>query len=60
VIFIPTLEVEVARPKILRPRIVVVPKPDPEISRALIDVVESPCTVEVAKYRLPPAFLVIH
>jgi hypothetical protein len=43
-----------------RPRRVVVPKPEPEISRALIVVVASPMTVEVEKYRLPPAFLVIH
>jgi hypothetical protein len=40
------------------PLTVVVPKPEPEISRALMDVVAVPATVEVEKYRLPPAFLV--
>ena len=36
---IPTFEVEVARPTMLRPRIVVVPKPEPEISIAATEVV---------------------
>jgi hypothetical protein len=44
----------------LRPRTVVVPKPEPEISRALMEVVAVPATVVVAKYRLPPAFRCTH
>mgnify|MGYP000317065691 CR=1 FL=1 len=42
------------------PRIVVVPKPEPDIENADVDVVAVPATVVVAKYRLPPAFLNVH
>jgi hypothetical protein len=42
------------------PLTVVVPKPEPEISRAEIDVVAVPATVVVEKYRFPPAFRVTH
>ena len=43
----PTLDVDVARPEMFRPRSVVVPKPPSAISRAGIDVVELPATVVV-------------
>ncbi len=56
----PTFEVVVAWPEILRPLTVVVPKPVPEISRADIELVAVPAIVVVAKYKLPPAFLVTH
>jgi hypothetical protein len=41
-----------------RPRTVVVPNPEPEISKAEMEVVARPWTVVVEKYRFPPAFLV--
>ena len=44
----------------LSPRIVVVPKPEPEISKAEMEVVAVPAKVVVAKKRLPPAFRVTH
>ncbi len=43
-----------------KPRIVVVPKPVPEIVRALVDVVALPATVVVEMYRFPPAFRKAH
>ena len=43
-----------------RPRTVVVPKPEPEIVRADVDVVANPATVVVERNRSPPAFLNVH
>ena len=45
----PTLEVEVAEAEIDRPESVVVPKPEPEIVRDDVVVVERPSTVVVEK-----------
>ena len=42
------------------PRMVVVPKPVADISRADTDVVDRPDIDVVAKYRFPPAFLKAH
>ena len=43
----PTLEVEVAKPDMFKPRKVVVPKPLPAISRAEMEVVACETDVEV-------------
>ena len=43
-----------------RPRRVVVPKPEPDISRAEMEVVAVPAIVVVEKYRFPPAFRNVH
>lgn len=56
----PTFDVDVAEPEMLRPDSVVVPKPEPEIENADVDVVDRPSTVVVEKYRFPPAFLNAH
>ena len=45
----PTFDVDVACPEILKPRTVVVPNPEPDISRTAIDVVERPSTVDVER-----------
>ena len=49
VMLYPTLEVEVAWPMIFKPRMVVVPKPVPEISSAEIEVVAVPAIVVVER-----------
>ena len=51
---------EVAWPEMFSPLTVVVPNPEPEISRAEMLVVAVPATVVVEKYRLPPALRVTH
>jgi hypothetical protein len=57
----PTLAVVLARPTMLSPRIVVVPKPPPAISRAEIEVVAFvPPTVVVEIKKSPPAFRKVH
>jgi hypothetical protein len=43
----PTLDVDVAKPEMFRPRRVVVPNPPSAISRAAVDVVAVPATVVV-------------
>ena len=40
----PTLDVDVAKPEMFRPDSVVVPKPEPEIENADVDVVDRPST----------------
>jgi hypothetical protein len=52
----PTFDVVVACPTMFNPLTVVVPKPEPAISKAEIDVVAVPATVVVERYKLPPAF----
>jgi hypothetical protein len=56
----PTLDVEVAWPLIFKPSTVVVPKPEPEIVRADVDVVAVPAIVVVDRNRSPPAFRNAH
>ncbi len=56
----PTLEVEVAKPFTVRPVRVVVPKPEPEMVSADVDVVAVPATVVVDRNRSPPAFRNAH
>ena len=45
----PTLDVDVAWPEMFKPDSVVVPKPEPEIVRADVDVVAVPASVVVAR-----------
>jgi hypothetical protein len=45
----PTFEVEVAWPLIARPVTVVVPKPEPAIEKAAVEVVAVPATVVVER-----------
>ncbi len=49
VILKPTFDVEVARPEMFNPLTVVVPKPEPEISNALMEVVAVETDEEVAR-----------
>ena len=44
----------------VRPWMVVVPKPEPEMEKADVEVVAVPATVVVAKYRFPPALRNAH
>ena len=44
----------------VNPRSVVVPKPEPEMVKADVDVVAVPATVVVERKRSPPAFLSVH
>ena len=53
-------DVVVAWAFILRPISVVVPKPLPDIVRALDDVVAVPATVVVERKRSPPALRSVH
>ncbi len=45
----PTFDVDVANPEMFRPERVVVPKPEPDIENAEVDVVAVPATVVVEK-----------